>query len=80
MEERIRSKNLVKSYCITSLAKCSVAEATEDRHLGRKSSTAIAIGRKKDESKVLENVNSKFYVATEVILRFYSYTRSRILI
>ncbi len=27
---------------------------------------SIGLGKKKDEPKVLENINSKFYVATEV--------------
>ena len=37
------------------------------QQLDRRSSTGIGIGRKKEEGKILENINTKFYVATEVL-------------
>ena len=54
------------------LVKAKSEDDSEDRllQLDLKSSSAIGFGRKKEEGKVLENINTKFYVATEVSSSF----------
>ena len=41
------------------------------QQMDSKSLTGIGFGRKKDEGKVLENINTKFYVVTEVFLALF---------
>ncbi len=53
-------------FVIFVVAKPKRDESTDEKSLDRRSSMGMGIGRKKEEGKVLENINTKFYVATEV--------------
>ena len=49
-----------------SVVKPKHDENIDDKSYDRRSSMGMGIGRKKEEGKLLETINTKFYVGTEV--------------